>query len=274
MQPTFMQAYNNKQEQLDKISGSIMEAQFPEVRQVYIDLNCLKDTRLGTLLAYAPDRETKSYLIENIDAYNKRVKRDFTSAYKDYPLSELELEMKYRDHGESEKIFNKSPDTDFCLHLFDYLRILMQQNSRAGYMGQVKIFINVYPLAITPFMKMWIKAVKSCIEGYAFVAMTESHSNIQASFWGGTQIAIIDNILPCLQQDAGIYQPLFVDGTLRNMEIFAAYQIDPAIYEKLQDIGITETDGVSTLDDMFTLTQMVMSVCCKFQYMHFIIPKP
>lgn len=272
-QPSWVDAYYSKHEQFDKINQAIMDAQFPEVRNIYVDLNCLKNTHLGALYNFAPSQEVRKYLISHLEDFNKRLKRDFTSAYPDYPIGELEMKMKYMDTVNSESIFNFSPDTDFCINIYDYLTTIMSQNARAGYGGKVAVHINTYPLEITPFMKRWVAALGQYIASHDFQLVRSSHAEMRASYWSNFQVIILDDLVPCVQESSGIYDPLFRQGMMRGTEIFAPFQIEDKIYNKLQEDGFS-FENHEAIDDMFDFTALMMSICCNFHYMHFTIPQP
>lgn len=273
-QPTLAEAYQNKESFLNQISNSIMQSDFPEVRNIYIDLNTLKDTRLGTMVAYAPSKDALIYLIDGIEDYNIRYKRSFKYAYPDYPLTELELEMKYRDPSCSQVIFSRSPDTDFCIHFFEYLSVIREQNQRAGYNGIVNIHINIFPLSITPAIKTWIEAFQNFMPGFKYHLFSEDHKKINLQLLYATQIFIFNSLLPYLDPQSTLHEPLFVKGSMRTVEVFAPREIEDKFLTQFKENGFLEEDEASPIEDMFEMTSLVMLMCCKFKYMQFNIPNP
>lgn len=273
-QPTLADAYKNKQDLLDNISNSIMQSEFPEVRNIYIDLNTLKDTRLGTMVAYAPNKEAVQYLINNIETYNGRYKRNFKQALPDYPLTELELEIKYRDPACSQVIFTHSPDTDFCIHLFEYLSVIQQQNFRAGYTGLVNIYINTFPLSITPFMKQWASIFQANADRCKFNLISAEHKSLHQAFLASCQIFVLDSLLPYVDPKSTLHEPLFLKGAMRSVEVFAPQEIEDKFYQQFKEEGYLDEEEGSPLKDMFDMTSLVMSICCIFKYMQFNVPNP
>lgn len=64
---------------INKVNEAIMYGDFHAVKEVYIDLPLLKDTRLGLILA--TDKDALPYVVANLKSYLLRPNRSFTFAY-------------------------------------------------------------------------------------------------------------------------------------------------------------------------------------------------
>ena len=108
---------------INKVNEAIMYGDFHAVKEVYIDLPLLKDTRLGLILA--TDKDALPYVVANLKSYLLRPNRSFTFAYPKLKFKEKEYQQMYRDPKYATDLFNRSPDTSLSGSLPTILRILI-----------------------------------------------------------------------------------------------------------------------------------------------------
>lgn len=259
---------------IDKINDSVMSSEFHPINQVYIDLPCIKDTRMGLLLHLATP-EMFAYIKEGLGGYNCRPNRSFTFAYPKYPLSEEELLKKYFDSSLSESIFNRSPDTDLFFGFNAILSQIMYQNGKAGHTLKVPLNINIWPLAETPLIKRFGDILREHIHPNEFSINIIRKNPVQlpASFWALQDFMFIDNLQNLCTEESGLYNPLLVDRKCLNKVIFAAPIVGDKELEIWKSEGLDFSDGEAVLK-RFELTALYFSTCCQFTFMPFAIPIP
>ena len=259
---------------IEKINESIMSSEFHPINQVYIDLPCIKDTRLGLML-HLSDKDTFVYIKEGLDRYNRRPNRSFTFAYPDFPYTEKELQEKYRNPELSNDIFNRSPDTDL-FHTFNtMLNQVKYQNGKAGYHLPVPININIWPLSKSPLVEKFESIVKSYLHPNEFNLniFSANPKELTAAFWSQQDFLFVDDMQILCQEDCALYDLLLIEKKCLNKFIFAA----PTVGDKELEIWKSEkldfTDSVAVLG-RFELTALYFTTCCRFTFVPFVVPIP
>lgn len=262
------------QDSIGKINDGILASEFHPIRQVYIDLACIKDTRMGLLLHLAsPD--TFVYIKDGLERYNKRPNRSFTFAYPDLPYTEEELQKKYRDPELSSEIFNKSPDTDL---FYNFSRLLVQvlfQNGKAGHTKTVPININIWPLRKNDLTDLFANILRRQFDPkeFAIKLISVDPKNIKEHFWTQQDYLIIDDLQRLCQPTSGLYKLLLEDQKCLHKDIFAAHCLGDKELEIWKSEGVDFSDE-EKVNQRFEMTALYFSICCRFKFMRFQIPLP
>lgn len=258
---------------ISKINQNIMSQKLPVYKKIYLDLSALKDIRLG-LLASLSDKTQLEYLKEHLVDWNYRPLRDFKCAYPDLPLKEEEYEKMLHDPNYNDRIFNFSPDTDLSYHFVDYLRGLIDGNSRGGYDGRIEVIINVYPLTINKQMKDFRACIQTSFDKTKEVKInlaSKDPTTVKKSFWANTDLFFLDDFPRLATQGTTFFELLYQDVAMTSKQIYAALNIDPKILEKINnECGDWRKD--TALLDRFENTELCLSWMCHFDFFPFIIP--
>lgn len=262
------------QEQMDKVSEAICAADFREIRNVYMDLSLIKDTKLGTLIAFCPDKKTLNYLIENLPQYNKRLLRDTIRAtYQDYPLGELDLNMRMHNPEYSELIFNVSPDTVFSGYLIPFLGIIQDNNNKCEYPDPVGLDINTWPLSETPMMRTFKQIIEHHCPHFQITFLNKDPMKFSTGMWHRYQTLILDNLPYLVEEGGSFYQPLFENKEFVGTHIYAPYQTTKEKIEEFEKNG-ADLNNERHVFELFRYTAALLSLWCNFRYMDFSIPVP
>lgn len=265
---------DQNKETIEKINADILSSEFHPIRQIYIDLACIKDTRMGLLLHLA-SQDMFTYIKDGLERYNKRPNRSFTFAYPDLPYTEEELQKKYRDPELSTAIFNKSPDTDLFFSFSKLLTQILFQNGKAGHTGSVPININIWPLHKNKLTDTFEAILKSQFNPKEFDIrlICAEPKTLEQRFWLQQDYLIIDDLMPLCQPSSTLYNPLLIDQKCLHKDIFAAYCLGDKEMEIWKSEGLDFTDE-EKVNLKFEITALYFAICCQFKFMHFQIPLP
>ena len=254
----------------NKVNESIVSASFNTVKRVYIDLALLKDTRMGLMLSLS-DKNDIQYLLSKIKQYNIRPNRKFTEVYPEFKIDEDTLNKHYHDPSYSETIFDYSPDTDFSVKLKSVILMYSSANNRAGYSDPIEITINAFPLSITENIKLFNAILNHLFIGLAtFNLVSVDPKIIQTDHWATYSVLYIDDIEYDLTNGT-LYKILFEQQKMTDKVIVAPYCCNEAVLDKWKQYRIDLTD-INTTNDIFKLTEYVLSAFCYFSFIPFQIP--
>lgn len=259
---------------IEKINEAIMETEFHEITDIYIDLALIKDTRMGLLQTLSRGPMDIKYLIDHLDAYNHRPVRDFKYVYKDLPYTETELKNMYKDPERSSAIFNKSPDTDFSQNIDTFSKIIVTRNSRVKSRNAVKLHINTYPLTITENIRLFASMLEDYLQGiFEIDLISIPPGKVDPALWKRCDIIFLDKVLDVTYTKHSLYKVLFEDRALLISEIYAPYDCDILVLHKWEQYHI-DFSNPTVVSELFKVTESLMGLYCQFQFTPFCIPTP
>ena len=264
----------NHESSINKINESIMSSEFHPINQVYFDLACLKDTRMGLML-HLSDEKMFAYIKEGLERYNRRPNRSFTFAYPEFSYSEEDLRQKYVDPELSDHIFNRSPDTDLLFTFNTILNQIKYQNGKAGHRLAVPLNINIWPLIKTPLIERFASILGSYLHPAEFSLniFSTDPTKLSAAFWAQQDFLFVDDLQILCKEECALYNLLLIERKCLNKFIFAAPTLGDKELEIWKSEGLDFSDSVAVLE-RFELTALYFSTCCKFTFVPFAIPIP
>lgn len=273
----FMNKYG---EDFQHVNDTFFREEEPYVDGIYVDLACLKDTRMGLMLALCQSPETKplqKYLASNLRAYNNRHSRSFMKeAYPKFPYSEADLirvySELYKKQDATDLVFNHSPDTSLFLFLMPYISICNQKREMHSRYDKVKLLINVWPLQLTPLVKVYGQVLGDYFLNKLEINMVSiDPKTLNRYLILSNQTFFFDSFYTLTDESSSLYLPMFKDSLFFNHTVYAPYEVDDKIYQQWLAEG-TDLSDESQFVLRFEPTQCYLNLCCKFSYMAFDIP--
>lgn len=270
--PELSELINKNEKLINKINENIVSASFSIVKNIYIDLALLKDTRMGLMLSLSNSDDVQ-YLLSKLPIYNIRPNRHFTEVYPEFKVDEATLNKYYHDPAYSEQIFDNSPDTDFSINLKSMILTYSAANNRAGHNYPLNITINTFPLSITESIRIFNKILSVMFKGLAlFNFICEDPKQISEEKWASYSVICIDDLNYSLT-NSNLYKALFDHRRLANCAIFSPYCSDDEILDKWKQYKVDLTN-LNVISDLFKVTEYVLSAFCYFAFIPFQIPLP
>lgn len=259
---------------INKANEAIVASAFHSVKDIYIDLPLLKDTRMGLLINLAKTEEEVAYLVNGLAKYNTRPNRHFTTVYPDLKYSEEDLVKFYENPNNSDQIFNRSPDTDFSCNLEALFKSICSENARAGIAHRINVTINTYPLVVKTNLTAYLQILRYAFGKFAtFKFITTDVRKMDSETWKSFDMLFIDNLSAALDKNGVLKDLLFQDMKFTNKTVFAPYACDDDIFAKWKQYNIDVTDP-ETAKDMFKISEYLIGTYCYFKFMPFQIPLP
>ena len=254
-----------------KYSELLMADDYPVIRGVYFDLPTLKDTRLGTLLCLAGN-EYEEYIVQHLHDYNIRLDKLFLSAFPDLPYAEDQVTDLWYDKEFSEDIFDFSPDTVISLSIKDLFNTLFQLNDKVSYRGKIKVFINCFPLSITPNINIYSKILQEYLTDRVDISLISIDPiKVDVDIWRLCHFLFLDSIEVHTVDESTLYSPLFMNRECLNKQIFTSVEVAPKQKDIIKEKGFDINDP-EQLKELMTTTYEVMNMWCHFNYCVFDIP--
>ena len=251
----------------NQLNEAIFADDFTIVQSIYTDLQAIKDTRLGLLLAISTP-EQMQYIHDHLDAYNRRPDRLFLSEFPDLPYREDELEVMYGDPTLTDKIFNVSPDTTISQQVVYIINQLTAKNKLANYNEPISLTINVYPLKHTQLIEeyrrawqLYLSAIKTKVTIVSIDPLT-----IPNAVWNTYRFIILDRFIELIQPNTPFYTAFFEHKTFLDTYITTHPAIDPKIKQRMDE---QELPYKKALPELAELTYLVLQFYCKFNYTFF-----
>ena len=272
---SFMQEHSKDFEHINK---TFFKQDDTEISGIYIDLPCLKDPRLGMMLALCRDDQERQYLQDHLREYNNRHSRSFMEeAYPDFHVDEKFLQATYygirsKEDGVTDLVFNFSPDTTLLLFLSSFIQVCMKKRASGKTQMPLGITINCWPLRVTNMVKLYGKMLEQYFKDQCAVSfISQDPVKLNQTRWFDWQVFFFDSLVRLFKPESTIFKPFFQDTAFFNYSVYAPYEIDPTIYPRIQEEGIdlsNEEDFVAR----FEPTKMYLNLLCKFSYLSFDIP--
>ena len=260
---------------INKVNDIIVSTEFRSIKNIYIDLPLLRDTRMGLLLNLAKTKEERDYLLNNLDKYNIRPNRHFTTVYPEFKYSEDDLNKFYQNPNNSDAIFNLSPDTSFTYNFESFFEIICSKNARAGMHREMPVItINTYPLKVSTSLEAYMKILQQSFGNIVkFKYITINVKEITRELWNSFDMLLIDDLAAVLDRNGIFKDLLFKEMKFITKTIFAPYSCDDDILAKWKQYKIDITDPV-TANDIFKVSEYLIATYCHFKFMLFQIPLP
>lgn len=252
---------------ITKVNDAIMYSKFHAIKEVYIDLALLKDTRLGLILA--TDKEALPYIKANLDRYQMRPNRSFTFAFPKLKYKESEYQKMYKDAKYSRDIFNCSPDTSLSGMIKRIFIMLYDNNTRVRYFDKIHVTVNTYPLQQNDLTKTYCNILNNISDGRAVVEfITTDPRTIDTDKWRSMDLMFIDNINYTCDVKGTLYKPLIEEASMPLTQIYAPYSCEDSMLHQWQRYNVDFTDK-ETVKLLFQTTELVMNTLCHFLFASF-----
>lgn len=259
---------------INKVNANILSSVFDSVKSIYIDLPLLRDTRMGLMLNLAKTEEDINYLKEGLAKYNIRPNRHFTTVYPEFKYDEDTLNKFYHNPNNSDKIFDRSPDTDFSGGLEVFFNNIHNKNTRAGITQSISVTINTYPLEITPSIVLYHKVLHDAYGDIVdFKFINTDIKTISRSTWKKFDILFIDELSQVFDKKTDLYHLVFDEMGFTDKSIYAPYCCDDVVLDKWKQYHI-DTTNPTTVNDIFKVSEYLIASYCYFSFIPFQIPLP
>lgn len=144
----------------------------PAEKFIHVDLDCLLDTRQGTLLAISPQ---VAYEITSKENYHARESDEFTS--QEYGTLSTELFEQVKDKYKQEILF-KSIKTKMYLFLQELIESYVKMALSTPHVSTVTLVVNLYPYKLTDTQVEYLmKAIIAHLGNAAAVSIVNFNIN-------------------------------------------------------------------------------------------------
>lgn len=260
------------------VQADIMGKEIEPIRNIYFDLQCLRDIRLGALLTFIHDKgsaEEYQYMLTQVSQYNARVDREVMTYFPKLPYTEADLDMRIADPTYTDKIVILAPTTGCYENLHKILYVIKRRNDHTDKSIPVRVVINLHPFKVTDFLKdMFTKVIQSICPTYkvAFMEKPLKHINPQ-SLMGveGDKLTfriffIWDVFDSFLGEDSSLKILYTEDMKFQDIQIYAAKLLQvPA--------SVVKDELDNALQNLETL-YAYLNICSLFEYMDFTLFTP
>ena len=257
---------------IDKVTERAVLDDFIKISKVYIDLPCLKDTRLGTVLAL--DKTSLPILHNGISKYNSRIEHSFTKEFEGLTVTESQCESAYKNPNYSKSIFNHSPDTEMSGHLLSIYQMISAHNFKCDVHEPITTVINIYPLTMNPLIQLYGKFLNSYFKNcsiFSFISIDPC--TIPKQKWSMYDMLFLNDLAKLCNDNTPFKELLLVDQEMLSKHIFGNPTIGEDAKKKGLEQGLDYTKS-EVRDSVFTMTEIYLSQYTNFLYMPFKIALP
>lgn len=266
------QAFKDNDKLIDSVYEKYMETKFSPVKNVYFDINCLKDLRMGLMISLST-KDRLDYLRAGLERYNRRPIRNFTFAYPEFPYKEEELQrLYYKDAAKQRDAFNYAPDTVYSMGLPSILRRWRARNDRCNYNLPINVTINFYPFEPGVMVKAYIAILETFFQNFnvKFKAISVHPASISKEDWKRQQVQFFDDFTQVQKDECGWVDACFREQAFMDTEVYAAFCLDPS---RLAEWSKTvDWNDLEQVKEQFSPTELTFQVACKFNFTSFGIP--
>ena len=266
---SIQQLFDDNKETIKRLHESILESSFPTIRNIYADLNCLKDTRLGLMISLCT-KDRLNYIKAGIERYNRRPVRKFTFAYPEFPYTEEQLQQMYNRPKYWRQAFDYAPDTDLACTLHKLHTTICQINARTEYTGTINLIINCYPFKIGPLLNAYLAVLQEIHRDsrFKFKLVSIPHKDITLKQWSSWEYMFIDDIAKLIPLPT--WQQICVTTAIQNNYVFAAPTLSE---EHFQEWNKTlDWNDEEAIRLRFSLTEQLLNITTNFKFIRFDIP--
>lgn len=270
----FDEIYEKHKKEIQKVNEALIRPDLIRIENVYMDLNVIKDTRMGLMMALSSPEE-REYLKDNIHWYNRRLTRHFVDTYPKFKYSEEALQKAYEDPRFSGPAFLCAPDTTIASQLYLSTAAWIDRNTRLGSTLPITLTINIWPLSFNEPLLIFADALSKYLDPEKVkVNFIKTHPfKISEDFWIKQNYILLDDIELITNVKHQMYKPLFIDRRMVDTVLIAFPIIAEDILQKRIDEGLDITNE-EQLDALFELTLVYFEFCCHPQFVRWEIPLP
>lgn len=257
------------------IQSAIMTQEIEPISNVYFDLMCLKDFKLGALLSFIFENKNEKhykYLITRLSEYNKRIDRELIKYFPDLPYTEKMVEDRLHDKTYQDKVFALSPTTACYENLHHIIYYIKKHNDHTDHQHALKLVINIYPFEISDMIKnMFYNLIKSLSTTFKLGFINKPLKYISSSTLfnlssGGLTFKLMfvwDVWDSFFAEDSVLKIPFTNDMFLQQAHIFSP---------RILQIPLDKNETIAEADHTFELMHNYLNICCQFDYLSFFIP--
>ena len=266
------QAMKDNADVINDLHTKFMEDKFQPIKNIYIDINCLKDLRMGLMIALS-SKTRLEFLKSGLERYNRRPDRSFTFAYPGFPYSEEQLTQFYfKDHVKQREAFNYAPDTVLSLYLGQIINNCRRANCRCEYTGRITVTINSYPFQPGVLFNVYRVLLSTIYQNLEvdFKIICSDPGKLGADFWKNHTLQFFDDFRLTQKNDSGWVQACFRDNAMRGTYVFAALCADEKVRDKWDKT--IDWNNPEAVQEYFSCTELVYNLACNFNFTSFGIP--
>lgn len=208
----------------NQFSKEFFLREFAPVKTVYIDLMCLQDFNLGTVLVNLKSQEQFDYVFKQMDKYNARTDNHMLTHFPDLPLKEEDLLNFQKDKLHSKLLAHMSPFTDFVHKLHVIINAVQVHNERTQEKNNPwNVLFNTYPLRYPQHMGREVANIIRSKFPHVKVGFVNKHMlNIDEATWRGCDLLCLNDIATFVGYSSPITTKLlFEEMFWMNKFIFA-----------------------------------------------------
>lgn len=254
------------------IQSAIMDQEVQPITNIYFDLMCLKDIKLGSLLFNILQNNKKDeyqYLLTKIEDYNNRKDHALMYYFPDLPYKEEYILSCLQDPKIVDRIFVISPTTACYENLRSILLHVKKHNDHTDKSLPINVTINIHPFPITNLIKKFLfDVIKSICPTFKLSLIVKKLKYISPT------------VLSDASKNGLIFKMLFVydlwdsffadDSNLKtsftqDMFLQKASVFGPKFLQVPLHTIPHQDEALSTLD----LMENYMNICCSFKYINF-----
>lgn len=255
--------------QIQKFQSKIIENDIEPIKNIYIDLRCLKDIQLGALLTYLhEDRDVEgySYVLAEVEHYRKRMDNTIMRYFPLLSYTEKQIEDRILDPTYTDKIVALSPTTGCYENLHRIFYVIKRRNDHFDRQYPTRIIFNVYPFKLTPYIQKFLTDVVNTIcpqfkvgfiqKPLKYLSTSSLTDNGKLDF----KIFFIWDVWDTfLGEDSHLKGPFTEDMLFFNAQVYGSkkFQILPKEEEM--------EEGLHNLE----LLRGYLNICCEFEYADF-----
>lgn len=231
------------QHDFTEMGEKFFQLEFSPIRMLYIDLGCLQDINLGTLLLNIKEEDDFNYVMEQLPAYNHRLDNKFLSAFPKLKerFSEEDLLAFQKDPANAELIARMSPYTNFTRYLSYIVNSIQSVNSKTlSPVHPWSILFNTHPLAYPlPAAQRVAHIIRKEFPHIKVGFVNKAIPDIDADTWRSCDMLVLNDPVTFCGADSPITSRLLFEKMCWHHKfIFAARRSeDPSMYTSKEDIA-------------------------------------
>lgn len=248
-----------------ELSNDFFRSEFPIVRNAVIDINCLQDIRLGTLLSLIKTEAEYKYLVSKIPMYNDTYSDRLSEIFSVLDISEETLDNQLYDKHNHRRISIMAPNTNLYNGLTDLIATIDNINKRGAIpINSWNLYMCCGPLEVKEVVKKPLETlVKSTGTSAILHFMNGYPHELDVDTLNHIDYFLLNDIISFVSMDNLSGDLLFNKHKFYKATILGTEQLDPSI----------ELDGTESLQDVFVRTANFLSLFCdKFSFVKKTIP--
>lgn len=245
--------------ELKRINREFMEAEFKPIHHLYVDLECVQDLGVGTLMTMITTDVEFQYIRHQAEIYSRAWDRKIAQYFPALRFTEEAVRSRMHDPQHAEVIAVASPLTNLYLMLLEYIRMCVHNNNRIETGNrQVTLYIGCSSMK-------YPESGKKRFE----LRLAEAFPKLRVQFVEGDATALSPEVLRKIQfflvNDMDRFgNPAHITGKILLNEdvwlpvsIYAPFQIDTVAYP---------TVDIDKIPELIKDTELVISAACDFHF--------